>query len=114
VYKAVMSLSFARIAALLCLTGCVAPVGVEGVSVPPDSAKICAKHCDTIGMRLSAVAIMANNVGCVCQPNEPVKTEATPQARAEEELQRGNAIGMASVLMRSVEEQTRRVRSRSD
>jgi len=104
--------SLARYAALLSLTSCVAPVGVEGVSVPPDSAKICARHCDTIGMRLSAVAIMANNVGCVCQPNEPAKpAEPAPQARAGEEFQRGNINGMATVLMRSVEEQARRVRS---
>ena len=44
-----------------------ASVGVNNNKVPPDAAKTCATHCQTIGMQLSAVAIMADNVGCVCQ-----------------------------------------------
>jgi hypothetical protein len=49
------------------LGACVAPVGVSNVSIPKDAAETCARHCRTIGMRLTAVAIMAQNVGCVCQ-----------------------------------------------
>jgi hypothetical protein len=63
--------------AVLPLTGCVATVGVSQVSIPANSAQICDRHCQTIGMRLSAVAIMAENVGCVCQ------AAAAPTASAE-------------------------------
>ena len=63
--------------AALSLAGCMATVGVNNVSIPPDAALTCGRHCQTIGMRLSAVAIMANNVGCVCQ------TAAEPRASAE-------------------------------
>jgi hypothetical protein len=53
--------------AALPLSGCMAAVGVNSRSIPPDAAQTCDRHCQTIGMRLSAVAIMADNVGCVCQ-----------------------------------------------
>src|SRR5262245_64914470 len=63
---------FSLLLATLSLTACMAPVGTSGaVSVPPDAAQSCAQHCQTIGMRLTAVAIMANNVGCVCQSPTP-------------------------------------------
>jgi hypothetical protein len=55
-------------AAVLSLSACMATVGVDARSIPTDAAQTCARHCQTIGMRLSAVAIMAENVGCVCQP----------------------------------------------
>src|SRR5262245_21516243 len=56
----------------LSLTACMAPVGTSGViSVQPDAAQSCAQHCQAIGIRLTAVAIMANNVGCVCQSPAP-------------------------------------------
>jgi len=55
------------LAASLPLAACTATVGVRAYSIPPDAAKTCAAHCQTIGMQLSAVAIMAENVGCVCQ-----------------------------------------------
>ena len=59
------------------LAACVATVGVRGVSIPPDAAQTCGRHCQTIGMQLSAVAIMADNVGCVCQ------AAAEPRASAD-------------------------------
>jgi hypothetical protein len=72
---------------LLPLGACVATVGANRLSVPKDSAQICARHCEGIGLRLSAVAIMAENVGCVCQaapaPNAPAGTAgelSTPAA----------------------------------
>ncbi|MCC7542942.1 MAG: hypothetical protein IT379_42395 [Deltaproteobacteria bacterium] len=58
------------IASCLCISlgACMAPVGTGGVvSVPSDAATQCESHCASIGLRLGAVAIMANNVGCVCQ-----------------------------------------------
>src|SRR4029434_3879545 len=68
---------FSLMLAALSLTACMAPVGTSGVvSVPPDAAQSCAQHCQTIGMRLTAVAIMANNVGCVCQSPAPAGSAA--------------------------------------
>src|SRR5215475_9655646 len=70
--------------AALSLTACMAPVGTSGVvSVPPDAAQSCAQHCQTIGMRLTAVAIMANNVGCVCQSPAPAGSAAGSSSRAD-------------------------------
>jgi hypothetical protein len=69
--------------AALSLTACMAPVGTSGViSVPPDAAQSCAHHCQTIGMRLTAVAIMANNVGCVCQSPASAGSAAGSSSRA--------------------------------
>jgi hypothetical protein len=70
-----------------------APVGSE-LSVPPDAAQTCAEHCESIGMRLSAVAIMASNVGCVCQGG---KTTAGSEGNAAESATA--AAGMATILM---------------
>lgn len=51
---------------LLIPSACMAKVGAEDVSVPPDAASTCESQCQSIGLRLGAVAIMANTVGCVC------------------------------------------------
>jgi hypothetical protein len=75
---------FSLVLAALSLTACMAPVGTSGiVSVPPDAAQSCAQHCQTIGMRLTAVAIMANNVGCVCQSPAPAGSPAGSSSRAD-------------------------------
>ena len=73
--------------AVLSLSACMATVGVDARSIPPDAAQTCARHCQTIGMRLSAVAIMAENVGCVCQP------AAAPVASAEAAGEFGTPAG---------------------
>lgn len=52
---------------LVVLPGCLTPVGTSGFTVPSDAQNQCQSHCRSIGMSLSAVAIMANNVGCICQ-----------------------------------------------
>ena len=69
------------VAALLPLASCMATVGVSNFGLPPDAAKTCAAHCKTIGMNLTAVAIMAENVGCVCQ--YPAQPPASPPAAGE-------------------------------
>ena len=63
--------------------GCVAPVGSR-VQVPEDAATTCSQQCSNIGLTMTAVAIMANNVGCVCQPrsSSPATTTATQSAAA--------------------------------
>ena len=57
----------ALLLAVLPMTACMATVGVANASIPSDAAQTCAGHCQSIGMQLSAVAIMAENVGCICQ-----------------------------------------------
>ena len=79
------------------LAGCVAPVGVSGLSIPNDTGKVCAQQCRTIGMNLSAVAIMANNIGCVCQPSAGAPPVAT--------LGASSAAGMATISMLNAEQQ---------
>jgi hypothetical protein len=76
----------------LWFVGCTAPVGSH-LRVPPDAAEECAQHCATIGMRLSAVAIMASNVGCVCQPGPEPETASTGDYTA------ATTGGMATILM---------------
>jgi hypothetical protein len=74
---------FSLVLAALSLTACMAPVGTSGVIyVPPDAAQTCARHCQTIGMQLTAVAIMASNVGCVCQHPAPAGSAAASSSRA--------------------------------
>ncbi|HEY5957966.1 MAG TPA: hypothetical protein VIV60_15490 [Polyangiaceae bacterium] len=81
---------------LLCTMGCNAAVGVSGgVQVPHDAAATCAGHCSTLGLQLSAVAIMANNVGCVCQPRSQVGTVSDFTA--------GTSAGMATIAMQQAE-----------
>lgn len=75
------------LAALLPLASCMATVGVSNFKIPPDAGKTCAGHCQEIGMQLSAVAIMADNVGCVCQ------YAAQPRASADTAGQFGTPAG---------------------
>ena len=77
--------------------GCVAPVGVSGLSIPHDAGNVCSQQCRTIGMNLSAVAIMANNIGCVCQPSAGAPPVATSGA--------SSAAGMATISMINEQEQ---------
>lgn len=84
---------------LLFGNGCVARVGSD-LSVPPDAAGTCAAQCSSIGLQMTAVAIMANNVGCVCQP--PARMGAGPQAGAT-----GATAGMATIMLEQEEQQRR-------
>ncbi len=78
---------------VLLAPACMAPVG-SGLDIPPDAAKTCAEHCATVGMRLSAIAIMANNVGCVCQPAGPAPVAHESSVTA----------GMATIAMQDAEQ----------
>ena len=104
---------FSLLLGALSLTACMAPVGTSGVvHVPPDAAQSCAQHCQTIGMRLTAVAIMANNVGCVCQSPAPAGSAAGSSREAPGSADRSSfgvnegatesattTAGMAAILM---------------
>jgi hypothetical protein len=88
------------------LSACSAAVGVSGgVSVPTDAATTCASHCASLGLQLSAVAIMANNVGCVCQPRNAASAAAVSDFSA------GTTAGMATIAMQQAEESSRQQQS---
>ncbi len=82
------------------LLACQATVGTgTGVDVPADSADQCATYCERIGMELGAVAIMADNVGCICSPRSENEDEAANVSAA--------TIGMATIALREMAEQDR-------
>lgn len=85
-------------ATVLCgwLVGCNAMVGTGGMtSVPKDAASTCASHCQSIGLSLDSVVIMANNVGCVCRGSN-----------ASERSSKGaTAGGMAALLVAEQQQQ---------
>lgn len=71
--------------ALLALgaAACVAPVGTSGLlSVPKNAGTTCAEMCSSIGMSLTTVVVMANNVGCACAPPRAVGTDERGVATA--------------------------------
>lgn len=86
-----------RLSALaLFAAGCttVSPVGTLR-SVEKDTAQQCEGHCQSIGMRLSAVVIIRNSTGCVCEP-----------ANAGRKIGRqGAAVGGAAAVQMIEEEQ---------
>jgi hypothetical protein len=87
--------------ALFALTGCgVARVGAQATSIPQDAAQTCSNQCRQVGMKLSAMAIMAETVGCICEP-----TGAPDTPRRE-----GAAVsgGMTTVLLAEAEASSRR------
>ncbi len=89
------------VALLAGLSGCPAVVGTSGlITVPPDAGKTCTTHCNTIGMDLGAVAIMANNVGCVCQPRS---TQADDSAAV--------SAGMVTIMLQRQQEQQQQQQS---
>ena len=89
------------------LVGCTAVVGAKGVKVPEDSAAQCEQHCESIGMELSAVAIMANNVGCVCERREKSAQSGSPKYAS------STAGGMATVIMQEAEAAQQQQQSQS-
>ena len=80
------------------VAGCTAPVG-SSLRVPSDAADTCRRLCGGIGLELSAVAIMANNVGCVCEEHRQTSRSSAATHR---EAVTG---GMATILL---QEESRR------
>jgi hypothetical protein len=71
------------LAGLLLCVSCTTTRPVSGVlSLPKDTPQVCAKHCDSIGMRLAAVVIISSSEGCVCEPNEGARATAREGAAA--------------------------------
>ncbi|NVB82280.1 MAG: hypothetical protein HOV81_28120 [Kofleriaceae bacterium] len=86
------------------VVGCATPSTVgttTDIYVPKDSAGTCSGYCHEIGLELSSVVIMANNVGCVCSPAIPL-TGAPPAATPPTPPTAGStsaAAGMAALLV---------------
>lgn len=92
---------------LVFLSACNAAVGVSGgVQVPKDAANTCAQHCGSLGLQLSAVAIMANNVGCVCQPRSNAPGAVASNYSA------ATSAGMATIAMQQAEQSAEASRRR--
>jgi len=51
-----------------------------GMRLSPALAVDCADHCRTLGMRLTAVVVVANSGGCVCEPIDRTATGAAGAA----------------------------------
>ena len=93
--------------------GCMAHVGAEGVKVPSDSAQRCEAHCQSIGLELTAVAIMANNVGCVCErpalpSTEPRGIDAEREGIGARRGASSTAGGMVAIEMQREREERQR------
>jgi len=88
---------------LLILSSCYATVGSKR-AVASGSPNTCNNFCRDMGLDLSAVVVMADNVGCVCN----VRTAApSPTANAVAAAQ----AGMATIVQQQQEEEETRQRT---
>lgn len=64
--------------------GCasVAEPVARGATIPTDSAAVCTSHCAAMGLRMSAVVVILNSVGCVCQPEVAASHPGPPGSAA--------------------------------
>jgi hypothetical protein len=71
------------LAGLLLCASCTTARPVSSTrSLPEDTPAVCARHCDSIGMRLAAVVIIADSEGCVCEPREASRATSREAAAA--------------------------------
>ena len=62
--------------------------------IPPERATECAAACRKLGMRLSAMVVIMNSCGCVCEPRSPVSV--APAVEGAGGAAGGAAIGTAA------------------
>lgn len=90
------------VAGLLLLLAACAPGQPTAASVPRERRTQCAVACRDIDMKLSAVVVMANQVGCVCEPDNKLQP-------AEETVSGASAAGgMVAILIAEQQQQTYR------
>lgn len=64
--------------ALAGLSACAtAPAVGSAYHLDPDAGKQCQANCETLGMSLDAVVVMANSTGCVCTPRASAERSRT-------------------------------------
>jgi hypothetical protein len=83
-----------------------APALSPGVKLDPDTRPACAINCEKMGLRLAAVVLVRNSVGCVC-----AVPEATPEATPEKtsgavRIPSGGAMAIASGVLIADDEAT--------
>ena len=92
-----ISLLFCLLLSIIVQLGCIkTPVG-SSAPIPADAGQTCQDYCGEIGMVLSAVAIMADNIGCVCEPTSK-STQLDKEAAS-------SAGGMVTVLLQQQAEE---------
>jgi len=70
---------FPLAALLLCACGTTRAVA-PARSLNTDTPAVCASHCEAMGMRLSAVVIIAGSEGCVCEPRDTARSSSRDAA----------------------------------
>lgn len=85
--------------ALLAAACATVPAVSPGVQVAPDSRPACAANCEKMGLRLAAVVLVRNSVGCVCAVPEAAPAGGAPSAGAV-----GSAAVAGGVLVAEEEE----------
>jgi hypothetical protein len=58
-----------------------APALSPGVKLDPDTRPACAVNCEKMGLRLAAVVLVRNSVGCVCAVPEATPDKASGAVR---------------------------------
>jgi len=88
---------------LLALAACQTMPAVDtGYTLRPDTRPECARRCDELGMRLSAIVLIRNSAGCVCEARGAAP-EATGAPRAA--LSGGSAVAAGGALVVAREEE---------
>ncbi len=83
------------------LAGCVTTPAVSyGVKIDPDARPSCESNCAQMGLKLSAVVLVRDSVGCVCAVQEAKVATATGS----------DAIGIAAGVL-IVEDETRQAQT---
>ncbi len=62
------------------------------MNIPPDAANQCKSQCESVGLELSAVAIMAGTIGCVCEVRHSKVGNSGDNAASA-------SAGMATIMM---------------
>ena len=103
-----MAMKVIAIAMLVCATGCYADVGSK-LAVPRDAANTCVSQCQSIGLELDSVVVMANNVGCVCRATLPPPA-APPMSPGLSPPPSGASAagGMAAIMLQQMQQRQER------
>jgi hypothetical protein len=76
--------------------GCAAKVGAENKTIPTNAAAMCESQCQQAGLHMTALAIMAETIGCVCQRD--ASDSSSDNAGA-------SAAGMATIMIQQEQAQ---------
>lgn len=100
--KARKRLLWGSLAACVALSGCV--VGqAASFTVPPERAKECRDICNHLSMQMSAVVVISNMAGCVCEPVN--RQSGTASASGPAAASAGAAIAVAQAIAAQQQQQ---------